>query len=423
VLAHPELIFGGYEGRDFDMPQRLMTQARVMFFYLGLLMIPDIRRFGLYHDDFAISAGLFDPLSTALALTAWIAILIFIVWGARRRAPWAFAAAWFLVGHAIESTILPLEQVHEHRNYLPSVGIWIVVVYYAGILWRRAGSLRPLVPAAVGLWLLALALVTHMRAQAWHSPALLMETLARHHPQSYRSVVGYAFNSIPVNADLSIRFDAFKRAAGLNERAVVPLIEMAKIASALQGFIQRRDVSARSVAGKSTNMPIAGMILSTDPQQNARLLAALDNEIIRRLETGPVRTDSVIALIAFVDCALSGNGDCVLLQENARLWHEAAVENQRLPASFKAALMLSIAKIHAAAGEHDAAVRRARRAGELAGDNMAYRLQEATLYAVLERWNELRAVLDDVARRFPVRADADSTFRNLRARLARAAGD
>jgi len=68
-------------------------------------------------------------------------------------------------------------------------------------------------------------------------------------------------------------------------------------------------------------------------------------------------------------------------------------------------------------------VRRARRAGELASDNMAYRLQEATLYAVLERWNELRVVLDDVARRFPVRAVADSTFRNLRARLARAADD
>jgi len=423
VLAHPDLLIGGYEGRDFTMWQRVMTQARVLFFYLSLLLIPDIRRFGLYHDDLTISSGLLDPLSTALALIGWALILISIVWGARRQAPWAFAAAWFVVGHAMESTILPLEQVHEHRNYAPSVGIWIAVGHYVGFFWERAGRLRALVLTAVGVWFLALALLSHMRAQSWQNPAALMESLARHHPQSYRSTVAYAFNSIPVSADLSIRFDAFKRAAELDGRVVVPLIEMAKIASALQRFIDNGEVKFRSVNANGARMPIGEMNLLADTRHNARLLAALDNEIIQRLTMGPVRTDSVIALIGLVDCALNGDQDCIVLQEGARLWHDSALANPRLPPSYKAALELSVAKIHASAGDHDAAVRHARRAGELSPDNLAYRLQEATLYAVLERWGNLGVVLDEIARRFPVRADSDSTFQDLRARHARAAGD
>ena len=199
----------------------------MLFFYLSLLLIPDIRRFGLYHDDVLTSAGLFDPLTTVVAVIAWIVILASIVWGARGRAPWAFAASWFLIGHAMESTVLPLEQMHEHRNYVPSVGIWIAVAYYALVAWQKAGGVRRLIVPGLGVWLLALALVSHSRAQSWRSPATLMESLARHHPDSYRSVVGYAFNSIPVGVDLSVRFDAFKRAAALDGRVVVPLIEMA----------------------------------------------------------------------------------------------------------------------------------------------------------------------------------------------------
>ena len=169
----------------------------------------------------------------------------------------------------MESTIVPLEQVHEHRNYVPGVGIWIAAVYYAGIAWGRAGRLRALVLSVSVIWLLALALLTHMRADSWRNPALLMETLARHHPQSYRSVVGYAFNSIPVEADLSVRFDAFKRAALLDGRAVVPLIEMAKIATAVGDFLGSGERPSQFSGGESCKTPI----------HEARLLADGDIKI------------------------------------------------------------------------------------------------------------------------------------------------
>lgn len=416
LLTHPEFITAGYESRDFNMPQRLMTQARVMFFYLGLLLIPDIRRFGLYHDDIATSTGLLDPLTTIAALTAWAVVLLAILWGARRRAPWAFAAAWFVVGHGMESTILPLEQVHEHRNYAPSAGLWIAVAYYAGTVWERAGRMRPLVLVAMGVWILSLALVSHLRAQAWQNPATLMESLARHHPESYRSVVGYAFNSLPANTDLLVRFDAFKRAAMLNDGVVVPLMEMAKLATVVDFFIGSESLTSRSGSGESSGIPIPDMRLLADAVHNARLLDALDKEINRRLSSEVVRTESVAALVALVDCALNGNRECKSLREKSMRWHDSAASNARLPADYNAVLELSLAKIHAVTGEYDAAVRHARRAGQLAADNLGYRLQEATLYALLGRWDDLSVVLNEVEKRFPVRANSDPMFRDLRSR-------
>jgi len=133
-----------------------------------------------------------------------------------------------------------------------------------------------------------------------------------------------------------------------------------------------------------------------------------------------VPTDSIVALIALVDCALNGNLECMALSENTRVWHESALSNTRLPDDFTAALQLSLAKIHASRGEADAAVDYARRAGASSPDNLAYRLQEATLYALLERWDDLGEVLDDVGSRFPLRSKSDATFRLLQARLAQA---
>ena len=47
-------------------------------------------------------------------------------------------------------------------------------------------------------------------------------------------------------------------------------------------------------------------------------------------------------------------------------------------------------------------------------------MQEATLYALLERWDDLSFLLDEIENRFPVRANADSAFRNLKSQYSSA---
>lgn len=417
LVFAPERILSGYANRDFTLVERLLTQARVLFFYLGLLLAPGVRRFGLYHDDIAISTGLLEPWSTLPAVIAWAVILFLTLRGAGRREPWAFAAAWFMVGHSMESTLLPLELVHEHRNYVPALGIWIAVAAYAGRLWERVGRLRIVVAVTATVWLAALAGTTHLRTNAWRSPAVLLTTLAENHPRSYRSAVGYAFNGLPADADLGLRFGAFQRAATLNPDVITPLIEMSKLAMAVAYFLgQSGQAPAMDEAGR-VDQPLESVALSTDAQSNARLLASLDEEIIRRLASGPLRTDNVVALIATVDCMIAGSRECMGLAESIGRWHEAALSNEVAPRGYRAVLGLSLAKYHASRGDQDVAVREAQIAGELSSDNLAYRLQQAVLLAWLERWDALAVLLGDIEERFPRRAPADPTYRELRAKV------
>jgi hypothetical protein len=392
-----------------------LTQARVLFFYASLLALPELGRFGLFHDDIAASVALTDPWTTLAAVVAWVVVAILVVRGARQRAPWAFAIAWFLVGHALESSILPLELAHEHRNYAPSVGVSIALAYYAGALWRKVARLRMLVPAALVVWLTLLTLITYVRADAWRDPAVLMASLARHHPGSYRSVSGYAFNSVARNADLSVRFDAFQRAAALNGQVVSPLIEMTKLALALGYYMGGLEQAPKPRGDEGGSMRIGDMELRADIGHNALLVSALDEEISRRLGNERPRIGNVVALISLVDCSVGGSRACADLRENATRWHASALSNERLPVHLRAVLELSIAKLYAIAGDGDEAVHHARLAGRLASDSLTYRLQEATLYALLERWEELGMALATIDARFPVRAPADSAYRDLRA--------
>ncbi|MGH8858792.1 MAG: tetratricopeptide repeat protein, partial [Polaromonas sp.] len=116
-------LWSGYDLRPFSLVERLLTEGRVIWFYLGLIVVPRMEALGLYHDDIAVSTDLFSPWTTLPALCG-LAGLLWLAWRLRTRAPLvAFGIAWFLIGHALESTVLPLEIAHEHRNYLPLLGI------------------------------------------------------------------------------------------------------------------------------------------------------------------------------------------------------------------------------------------------------------------------------------------------------------
>ena len=117
-----DVIAQGYVYREFTLGARLLTESRVLFFYLGLLLMPQIRAFSLYHDDIVVSTGWFEPWTTLPSVVLWAALLGLALWGVRRRALWSFAVLWYLVGHSLESSLVSLELAFEHRNYLPSVG-------------------------------------------------------------------------------------------------------------------------------------------------------------------------------------------------------------------------------------------------------------------------------------------------------------
>ena len=151
-----------------------------------MIVAPDGRWFTLYHDDITLSRGLLEPWTT-LPAALGIAGLIAAAWLARRRAPVAgFGIAFFLGGHLLESTVLPLELAFEHRNYLPAFGPLLALCYYL----PHPGLTRrwlPLRRAALPLLAVLCALVTWPRADAWGRgmPYLQHYELSRN-PDSHR---------------------------------------------------------------------------------------------------------------------------------------------------------------------------------------------------------------------------------------------
>ncbi|MCH9670040.1 MAG: hypothetical protein K0U93_01200, partial [Gammaproteobacteria bacterium] len=119
LATHPNLVFEAYNVRDFDVGERLMSQARILFIYLGWLFVPTLDALSLVHDDIAVSRGLLLPGSTLAALVAWVVVATVAIALRRRFPELGFALLWFLAAHSIESSVIGLDLVHEHRNYLP----------------------------------------------------------------------------------------------------------------------------------------------------------------------------------------------------------------------------------------------------------------------------------------------------------------
>lgn len=186
VLRNLDLILGGYVWRDFSLAERLLTEARVLWFYLHMIVLPNLGAMGLNHDDFLISRSLFSPWTTSSAV-AGLLLLATAAFALRNKQPLiTFGITFFFAGHAMESTIIPLELVFEHRNYLPMLGILIPLAYYALSARIHLTSARGR-RAAFVLLVALFAGLTAARAQQW-GDTLMMRTLeVERHPHSVRA--------------------------------------------------------------------------------------------------------------------------------------------------------------------------------------------------------------------------------------------
>lgn len=175
-----------YISRDFTLSERLLTESRAVLFYLKMLFLPNISELGLYHDDFTVSKSLFDPPTTFVSLIIITVLLVIAITLRNRAAMLSFAVLWYMTGHVVESTYLPLELVHEHRTYLANFGPLFLVCM---ILFSPPKDL--LTPASwryLGIGFLSvLALVTLIRSGQWENPVIHAALEAENHPESYRA--------------------------------------------------------------------------------------------------------------------------------------------------------------------------------------------------------------------------------------------
>ncbi len=396
LLLNPEFVLRSYASRNFTLVERLLTESRVLFFYLSLIFLPLISKFGLYHDDFALSTGLLDPPSTLLAIAAWMLIAVALVAGTRRRSLWAFGTVWFLAAHAMESTLLGLELIHEHRNYVPSIGLIIILsAYLAAMVSKLRVNARAVGAGAISI-LLVFSFVTYARAHSWSSRTALFESMVRHHPDSYRALTGLAAAMREQERDARAVYKTLRDAARANPSAISPLVEMQKT---LQALIPVSEYVAADVEPQVQNgQQIPGW--ARDPVLNRDYLTELDREVaaetLRRLSSSGTHIETVYALWTAQTCALDGRDHCVPLVNRMLRWHLVTLEKLPPGDKRKGRLELSAAKLFAARGDIDDALAYVDLAIETMSGDPRYRAQKALLLIKLGAIDEAERIADAI---------------------------
>jgi len=120
-----EVIIEGYKIRDFTLGERVLTQFRVVLYYITLLVYPHPSRLNLDYD-FPVSKNLLEPPTTLISITIIGMLISFGILIAKNRPLVSYSILWYFGNLVIESSIFPLEMVFEHRLYLPSIGPFII---------------------------------------------------------------------------------------------------------------------------------------------------------------------------------------------------------------------------------------------------------------------------------------------------------
>ncbi len=286
-----------WAARPFSLGERLLTEGRVLWHYLAWSLVPNPYALSLYHDDFPISTGLFSPW-TSLPAWAGIAALTGAGFALRRRAPlFGLGILWFLAGQVLTAGFIPLELVFEHRQYLPTLGLFLglfATLLLATPRMRLARAAWLGVAAFVALSTAALAL----RAQTWSNPLLYYLSAATDHPRSPRATYGYGRElAILANANPALAPKAY---AALERAARVP--------------------------GQSIN-PESSMILLSSwlgKPVKSRWYQEMERSLARRRIPN---AQDVSALFALVRCATRATNPCRLDPRRMRAVFAAALAN------------------------------------------------------------------------------------------------
>lgn len=213
--GNPFSFVNGYVHRSFSLSERLLTEFRVVVFYLSQIFYPHPDRFSIDHE-IPISTTLMDPWTTLPAILI-VVFLAFLGFSQIKKRPLVgFAVLFYFLNHLIESTVIPLEIIFEHRNYLPSAFLFVPLACGFMAMLKKLGGksrliFRVLVTCMV-LLVVSLGTATFLRNTAWATTWTLWADAARKAPGNARPLnvlaieLGWHQASTPENLDRALYF-------------------------------------------------------------------------------------------------------------------------------------------------------------------------------------------------------------------------
>jgi tetratricopeptide (TPR) repeat protein len=205
-------ITSGYGIRDFTMMQRVLTEFRVVLFYISLLLFPHPGRLNIDHE-FQLSYSLFDPMTTGLSLAVLLGLLGLAIILAKRERLLSFCIFWFLGNLVIESSVIGLEIIFEHRTYLPSM----MAILGAVIVGKRLLHRKWLQLSLALLVIMILSLWTYQRNMVWQDEVTLRYDAVAKAPTKPRALAILA-NALERNHAYDEAVFYYRKTLSLNPR-------------------------------------------------------------------------------------------------------------------------------------------------------------------------------------------------------------
>ena len=166
---------------EFTLVERILTQPRVIAYYLSLIFFPHPSRLNLDYD-FPLSNSLFNPMTTLPSVVVIVGLVGVALYLAKRQRLISFCLLWFFGNLVIESSIIPLAIIFEHRLYLPSMLFCLIPVVllfrYVKINWLRIGALCA-VAIVFSAW-------TYQRNAVWQNELSLWSDVVKKSPNKAR---------------------------------------------------------------------------------------------------------------------------------------------------------------------------------------------------------------------------------------------
>jgi len=181
-------FMSGYGGRPFTMNQRLLTEPRILLFYISLLIYPVPSRFSIAHS-IQISTSLFNPVWTFFSVFLIGVSIVYLTHRARKYPLISFCFLFFFLNHIVESTIIPLELIFEHRNYIPSMMFFVPIAIWVSFILERYALNKPMkfiISAFVIFFLIGIGNATFLRNFAWKDEKSLWTDAAEKASDQFR---------------------------------------------------------------------------------------------------------------------------------------------------------------------------------------------------------------------------------------------
>src|SRR5437773_6776696 len=221
-----ERIQDDYTGRDFSMGERVLTEFRVVVFHLSQLLLPLPSRLSLHHE-FDKSRSILVPPTTLLSLLLILGCSGAAIFWKKKWPLVSFFIVWFFLTLVIESSILPLELIFEHRLYLPSIGFFGVLLSPLLYFFRLPNTSGRTHLAVIALLAVCLSVwMTYERNKVWQDDATLWLDALEKYPSSFRVqnnlATAYAQSDRPDLAE-----GAFRESIRLNPKGLEAKVNLA----------------------------------------------------------------------------------------------------------------------------------------------------------------------------------------------------